>query len=449
MGLFSNLFLKIADKMGLKLQYKEKPYSEDYKDGDKVNLTAAISNRITTLTMLDSDVYIDGDSARAQYLQEWIEDFTAETLPTAAEVALGTGDCLLKPFTDGERVGVSIIPNDDFRICDSIGRFIKSVIVRCEKQTIENHDYERFEGQRLDETENGTILSIIEFCFRDGQELLNQKEWPQEWQNIERETYISGCDKLLLGRYKCPTINRENINSPDGVKITYGLDDVMSKAAAAYERFNDEMQKKETMIFADRTLFTADNDGNRILPKGKAKLFQAVKSHDGGPMVQEFSPDLRADDLDKGIEVNFRMLEILAGLSNGILTAPTTNFATATEMKASLQLTYAFITRFRKALVSGTDDLLYAIDVLMNINGITPVGEWESRYDWSSSYIENIEEQFNRLVVAQGIGAVSTGEVRAWVMDEDPEEAEEKVDEIRRADDTESAGGELLPEASF
>ena len=446
MGLFSNLFLMIADKMGLKLQYKEKPYSEDYKDGSKINLTASIANRITTLTMLDSDVYIDGDSARAEYLQEWIEEFTADKLPTAAEVALGTGDCLLKPFTDGERIGVSIIPNDDFRICDSIGRFIKSVIVRCEKQTIDNHDYERFEGQRLDQTESGTVLSIIEFCFRDGQELVNQKDWPQGWQNIERETYITGCDKLLLGRYRCPTINRENINSPDGVKITYGLDDVMAKAAAAYERFNDEMQKKETMIFADRTLFTADKDGSRILPKGKAKLFQAVRGHDGGPLVQEFSPDLRADDLDKGIEVNFRMLELLAGLSNGVLTKPTTSFATATEMKASLQLTYAFITRFRKALVSGTDDLLEAIDVLMNINGITPVGEWESRYDWSSSYIENIEEQFNRLVVAQGIGAVSTGEVRAWVMDEDPEEAEEKVDEIRRADETESAGGELLPE---
>lgn len=449
MGLFSNLFLKIADKMGLKLQYKEKPYSEDYKDGEKVNLTATIANRITTLTMLDSDVYIDGESVRAKYLQEWVEDFTADQLPAAAEVALGTGDCLLKPFTDGERIGVSVIPNDDFRICDSIGRFIKSVIVRCEKQTIENHEYERFEGQRLDNTENGTILSIVEFCFRDGQELMNQNEWPPEWQGIQREIYVSGCDKLLLGRYKCPTINRENINSPDGVKITYGLDHVMEKAAAAYERFNDEMQKKETMIFADRTLFTADKDGNRILPKGKSKLFQAVRAHDGGPLVQEFSPDLRADDLDKGIEVNFRMLELLAGLSNGVLTAPTTNFATATEMKASLQLTFAFITKFRKSLVSGTDDLLEAIDVLMNINGITPVGEWEARYDWSSSYIENIEEQFNRLVVAQGIGAVSTSEVRAWVMDEDPEEAEEKVDEIRRADETESAGGELPSGAAF
>ena len=449
MGLLSDLFIKIADRMGLQLQYKEIPYSEDYQGSEKVNLTATIANRITTLTMLDSDVYIDGESPRAKYLQEWVEDFVAEQMPAAAEVALGTGDCLLKPFTDGERIGVSVIPNDDFRICDSIGKFIKSVIVRCEKQNINNHEYERFEGQRLDKTEGGTVLSIVAFCFRDGQELVNQKEWPQEWRDIERATYISGCEKLLLGRYKCPTINRKNLNSPDGVKITYGLDHVMEKAVAAYERFNDEMQKKETMIFADRTLFTADKDGNRILPKGKSKLFQAVRSHDGAALVQEFSPDLRADDLDKGIEVNFRMLELLAGLSNGVLTAPTTNFATATEMKASLQLTFAFITRFRKALVSGTDDLLEAIEVLMNINGITPVGEWSSRYDWSSSYIENIEEQFNRLVVAQGIGAVSTGEVRAWVMDEDPEEAEEKVDEIRRADETESAGGELSPDTAF
>lgn len=440
MGLFSDLFIRIADKMGLKIQYKETPYSEDYKESEKINLTAAISNRLTTLTMLDSDVYIDGESERAEYFRDFLDDFVALQMPVAAEVALGTGDCLLKPYTDGERIGISIIPNDDFRICDSIGKFVKSVIVRADKQTIDNHVYERFEGQRLDETENGPLLSIVQFCFRDGKELGSQSEWPQEWQGIERETYITGCEKLLLGRYRCPTINRKNINSVDGVKITYGLDDVMNKAAEAYERFNDEMRKKETMIFADRTLFTTDEKGNRILPKGKAKLFQAVKARDGGQLIQEFSPDLRADELEKGIDVNFRILELMAGLSSGILTSPTTNFATATEMKASLQLTFAFITRFRKSLVSGTDDLLDAIDVLLNINGITPVGDWEARYDWSSSYIENLQEQFNRLVVAQGIGAVSAAEVRSWVMDEDIDTAEERVMEI------ESASGELLPE---
>ena len=442
MGLFSDLFIRIAEKMGLRIQYKETPSSEDYKETDKINLTAAISNRLTTLTMLDSDVYIDGESERAEYLRNFLDDYVSIQMPVAAEVALGTGDCLLKPYTDGERVGVSIIPNDDFRICDSIGRFVKSVIVRADKQTIDNHVYERFEGQRLDETENGRLLSIVQFCFKDGKELSNQSDWPQEWQNIERETYITGCDKLLLGRYRCPTINRKNINSVDGVKITYGLDEVMQKAAEAYERFNDEMQKKETMIFADRTLFTTDKEGNRILPKGKAKLFQAVKARDGGQLIQEFSPDLRADELEKGIDVNFRILELMAGLSSGILTSPTTNFATATEMKASLQLTFAFITKFRKALVSGTDDLLEAIDVLLNINDITPVGDWEARYDWSSSYIENMQEQFNRLVVAQGIGAVSAAEVRSWVMDEDIDTAEERVKEI------ESTAGELLPEPS-
>lgn len=440
MGLFSDLFIRIADKMGLKIQYKETPYSEDYKESEKINLTAAISNRVTTLTMLDSDVYIDGESERAEFFRKFLDEFVSNEMPVAAEVALGTGDCLLKPYTDGERIGISIIPNDDFRICESIGRFVKSVIVRADKQTINNHVYERFEGQSLNETQIGTVLSIVQFCFCDGKELTNQSEWPDAWQDLTRETYISGCDKLLLGRYRCPTINREDINSVDGVKITYGLDDVMQKAAEAYERFNDEMRKKETMIFADRTLFTTDKDGNRVLPKGKAKLFQAVKARDGGQLIQEFSPDLRAEDLEKGIDVNFRILELMAGLSSGILTSPTTNFATATEMKASLQLTFAFITKFRKALVSGTDDLLEAIDVLLNVNGITPVGDWEARYDWSSSYIENMQEQFNRLVVAQGIGAVSTAEVRSWVMDEDIDTAEERVMEI------ESASGELLPE---
>lgn len=440
MGLFSDLFIRIADKMGLKIQYKETPYSEDYKETEKINLTAAISNRLTTLTMLDSDVYIDGESERAEFFREFLDEFVSNEMPVAAEVALGTGDCLLKPYTDGERIGISIIPNDDFRICESIGRFVKSVIVRADKQTINNHVYERFEGQSLNETQIGTVLSIVQFCFCDGKELMNQSEWPEAWQGLTRETYISGCDKLLLGRYRCPTINREDINSVDGVKITYGLDDVMQKAAEAYERFNDEMRKKETMIFADRTLFTTDEKGNRILPKGKAKLFQAVKARDGGQLIQEFSPDLRGEDLEKGIDVNFRILELMAGLSSGILTSPTTNFATATEMKASLQLTFAFITKFRKALVSGTDDLLEAIDVLLNVNGITPVGDWEARYDWSSSYIENMQEQFNRLVVAQGIGAVSAAEVRSWVMDEDIDTAEERVMEI------ESASGELLPE---
>ena len=134
--------------------------------------------------------------------------------------------------------------------------------------------------------------------------------------------------------------------------------------------------------------------------------------------------------MNESIEVNFKMLELLAGLSNGVLTSPTTNFATATEMKASLQATFAFMTKFRKSLENGTIDLLNAVNVLLNANNITPDGEWDVQFDWSSSYIENIQEQFNRLMQAESIGAVDKSEVRSWVMDEDLQTAEGKVAEI-------------------
>lgn len=431
MSFFADVFIKIADKMGLTVQYKEKPDKQKYSDHKTINLTSTIANRVTTLTMLDSTSYIDGESARAKAMSDFLEYYTNEILPIAAEVSLGTGDCLVKPWTDGERIGVSVVANDDFRICESVGGFVKALIMRCEKLDIGQQHYERFEGQRI----SGNTVTITQFVYKDGQEL-PENEWPLAWQEIEKEVTVSGCYNLLLGRIKCPTINREDPNSGNGVRITYGLDSVLENAVKAYERFNDEAEKKETMVFADRTLFTADKDGNRILPSGKGKLFQAVRGKDGGELIHEYSPDMRTDQLEKGVDVNFKMLELMAGLSNGILTAPSTTFATATEMKASLQNTYAFITRFRNYIMNGTRELLDAVDILMNLTGISPMGDWDVRFDWSSSYIENMEEQFTRLVTAHGIGAVDAAEVRSWVMDEDLATAEERVNEIAgRADE--------------
>lgn len=423
-----DIFQRIADRFGLTTQKKSADCN--YHKTDGINLTAAVANRITTLTMLDSDIAIIGDNARAQFMAEFLAEYVSDRMSVAAETALGTGDCLIKPWTDGERIGVDIVSNEDFRVCESIGNYIRSVIIRADKMQISGKTYTRYEGQRVENIDGTSVLFIDQFVYCDTDELSDIKDWPLAWQAIKQRDYIPNADHLLLGRYKCPTVNRADVNSETGVKVTYGLDPVMDYAAAAYVRFNDEQRRKETMIFADRTLFKADERGNRVLPQGKEKLFQTVNAREGKQLVQEFSPDMRTEQLQQGIEVNFKMLELLAGFSAGVLTAPSTNFATATEMKANLQLTFAFMTKFRKQLVKGTDELLRAVDIICNRNNITPMGAWEAKYDWSSSYIENLEEQFNRLTQAEAIGAVSAAEVRAYTMDEDLETAEAAVAEI-------------------
>lgn len=423
-----DIFKRIAERLGLTIQGKSD--DDDYHKTDEINLTAAVANRITTLTMLDSDIAIIGDNARAKFMAEFLADYVSDRMSVAAETALGTGDCLIKPWTDGKRIGVDIVCNEDFRVCESIGNYIKSVIIRADKVKISGKTYTRYEGQRIENVDGVFVLFIDQFVYCDTDELPDIKDWPIAWQTIKQQDFIPNVDQLLLGRYKCPAVNREDVNSETGVKVTYGLDKVMDYAAESYIRFNEEQRKKETMLFADRTLFKADERGNRELPRGKEKLFQTVNARENKQLVQEYSPDMRTEQLQQGIEVNFKMLELLAGFSAGVLTAPSTNFATATEMKANLQLTYAFITKFRDQLVKGTNDLLRAVDIICNRNNITPMGTWEAKYDWSSSYIENLEEQYNRLIQGEAIGAISPAEVRAYTMDEDLETAKAAVAEI-------------------
>lgn len=438
--------MKLAEKLGLSLQ--PKPDAEDdYSDTVNVSLTAVIANKLATLTMQDSDITIEGDSARARYMQDFLDYYTGDRMDVAAEVALGTGDCIVKPYTDGKRLGVDIVKDGDFVVCESIGNDILACIMKVGEFRDEyNTVYERFEAQmvRREETEAGQtvdVLIIRNTAYKNGKEIA-LSDVPA-WAGIKPEEKIPNVSKPLFGRYKCPTVNRKDVNGVNGVKITYGLDGVMAQAVEAYNRFNREYASGEKMVFIDKTLMDRDAQGNILYPGGKRNMFHLVRGVGGKEgMIQEHTPDIRSADLEKGIEVNNKMVELLAGLSQGILTAPTTSYATATEMRAALNNTFAVITKFRRQLEKGTNDLLEAIEVIANRNNLAPIGPWRAQYNWSSGYIEQMNEHFSQLMLAQGIDAVERAEVRSWLMDEPYQEAKQRVEQI-----AEESAADLMNEA--
>lgn len=432
MNWIQTIVYNIAKKLGLSLSVKPL-ITDDYSNTQSISLTATIANKVSTLTLMDSSISIKGDSLRAEYLRDIWQDVLIDALDKAAEVALGTGDGILKPYTDGERIGIDIIKGSDFYVCSSIGNFIKSCIFRCE--TIKKQDgnvFERFEVHRLRDIDiDGVIYPatiIHQLVFRNGKEV--ELSSVPEWSGLEETTVIAGVDHLLFGRIKSPTVNREYVNSVTGVPITDGLDDVMKNAVDAYNRFNDEFARKETMIFADKTLFTRNKEtGKTEIPSGKRRLFMLFPRQPNATetLIDTYSPDIRHESLVEGIEQNFKMLELLAGLSNGILTAPTTNFATATEIRASLSQTFAYMTKYRRSIEKAIYQVIDSIDILCNANELTPYGSYSLSVEWSSAYIENLTEQFARLVEAYKMGVVSLAEVRAWLMDETEQVAAEKI----------------------
>lgn len=454
MNLFQSIIVKIAERFGLQLQIKMDT-TDDYSmvpdDVGDISLTPVVSRKLATISMQDSDITIEGESVRARFMQDFLDYYLGDRMDVAAEVALGTGDCIVKPYTDGTRLGVDIIKNSDFVVCESIGNDILSCIMKVgEFKENQGPTYERLEIQmvRQSETVDGKpvdVLIIRNLAFRNGKEI-PLTEVPT-WAGIRAEEIIPNVHKPLFGRYKSPAVNRADVNGVGGVKITCGLDGVMSQAVEAYNRFNREYASGEKMVFLDKSLLDRDEKGNVRFPEGKQKMFMLMKSigdRGANGLIQEHTPDIRSADLEKGLEVNFRMVELLMGVSPGILTRPATAYATATEMRAALNDTYALITHFRRQLEKGTNDLLTAVDAIANRNNLAPIGPWSVQYDWSSAYIEQMNEHFTQLTMAEGIGAVDKAEVRAWLMDEDYETAKERVEQI-----AEESGAEYIEEANL
>ena len=131
------------------------------------------------------------------------------------------------------------------------------------------------------------------------------------------------------------------------------------------------------------------------------------------------------------------MLELCCGFSRGVFTSPETSFATATEMKNSLKKTFAFVKRFRKRLELGDKMLFHAIDIIMNLNGNTPMGEWTISHDWSYDYIEETKERFNQLMQGHSAGVVSDETLCAWINNLKEDEAAAYMEKLRAAAETE------------
>lgn len=418
----------------------DKPENEvysDFHDVDKISVTSALAERLTTLTLADSDAEVVGTNLRAEYMNSILKWLYDTKLDVIGQICLGTGDCIVKPNTDGNRIGVDIIENKDFYIVDRIGDFIYGVTMRCEKIKKNNDEYERFEYQRLHTTEEMNYVSISQHAFKNGKPCnLNAIS---TWGNLTEVQVVPNVDRLLLGRFKCPKVNRHDINSANGVPITSGAEEIVREIKASWRRFNNEFEAMEPMIFADKRTFktkvvTKDGVKKEVpnLPKGKERVIMNVGSSsiDGEPMIKEFAPTIRDASLDNAIERNFRMLEIFCGLSEGILSKSTLTYTNTDEVRKSSQATYSFISKFRGVIENGLADLLYAINVLANYNNITPQGEYELNFDWSDSFVESMTERYNQLLQGLNMDAISKAEFRSWLMSEPIDVAESKLQEM-------------------
>ena len=151
--------------------------------------------------------------------------------------------------------------------------------------------------------------------------------------------------------------------------------------------------------------------------------------------MEVFDPAIRESSYYTRLTHLFELLEKAVGVSRGILTEQVTQGATATEIKRASYDTFALVENMRKNWEKAAQELAYAYNVLAEFYGITPLGDFTIRWDWSYALIESSTESWQELVTGVQMGIIRKEELRQFIRpNESIAEAKKAIREINKED---------------
>lgn len=391
-------------------------YARTYEDIGNINFTAIFAARLATLAVTDGTITAAGDNARAAHLDSVLQSQIMTYAQPIVSAALGYGGIALVPYMANGKIYIDRVPQNRFFVIEQRGEDITRAILLADFIVRDSKRYARYTEYEL----SGSVCHIRNRATV-GDSPCALDALP-EWAGVPEEVAVGGCNRPLFGFMRCPQDNRRP-DSLAGVPITYGCDALLKAISEAMSEETTEYANKRAFIAADVTMFDKDDK----LPKGG--VFKTLIGQGGEDLWHEYSPEIRYAAYTSRVQELFSRLEKAVGTSRGILTAPEPQ-ATATAVRQAQHDTWAMVGNIRRAAERAIEDTMYAVNVLCNYYGITPMGDYTLAFDWDNSMLEDTAATWQQLKDGRSLGIRSKAELRAWQTGETMEEAQAVIDEI-------------------
>lgn len=416
--ILTNVF-KIKTQTTQKEVSDNQKYASEYEKIDDINFNSIFSNKLANYVINDSNVNITGENARVELLNNTTQSMWKKAKKIIS-MGFGYGGVILVPYVKNGKIYYSIVPQNRLTIDMTEGDLITGATILAEKKVIQKQIgspdiYLRWTNYQV---QNGNITITQQYSDENGKQI----PVPEFWKNILQKQVITGVDRVLFGYLKSPMNNRKT-NDKYGVPITYGCDSTIAEIKDTMKQLYREYKLKEAFVGADSTMF----NGKDALPSNG--LFKKIDSGED-TFFEVFDPAFRP--FTDRLEELYRRLEHEIGTSAGILSQPTTQNATATEIKRGMYDTFTIVDDMRTNVEKAIEDFEYSANVLANAYKLTPQGDYELKFDWDYSLLEDSQETFNQLMTALSKGIVSEVEVRQWLKpDETLEDSKKTIEEIK------------------
>lgn len=407
--------------------YRGAPEWLDDEDNIKtINFAKTVCSETARLTTLAIGIQIGG-SARATWLQKQINKVYFQ-IRHWVEYGCAYGTVFIKP--NGE--SLDVFTPTDVMIVDYDNQEIKGIIFK-DSYTVGRKYYTRLEYHRFVETTVDGVttypyyVSNRAYVSKSPQSIGNKIDLKQtKWADLMADTppiLKANGEKLdgpLFGVLRTPQANNVDISTPLGLPVFAEGIEELGDIDVAYSRNAGEIKDSQKIaLLDDRLLMPSGTPVSAMSPRGmenrrnEMKLPHYVKNvfgQDEKEFYQEINPQLNTDARLAGINALLSQLSYKCGFSSGYFVFnEKTEMVTATQVEADDRRTIQFIKDVRDKLEDCLNGVIYALNVFADLYDLTPVGVYETTYDFGDITYNREEDR------ARWWQYVVQGKVPAWL----------------------------------
>lgn len=407
--------------------YRGVPEWLDDEDNIKtINFAKTVCSETARLATLAIGIQIDG-SARATWLQKQINKVYFQ-IRHWIEYGCAYGTVFIKP--NGE--SLDIFTPADVMIVDYDNQEIKGIIFK-DSYTAGRKYYTRLEYHRFVETTVDGVttypyyVSNRAYVSKSPQSIGDRIDLKQtKWADLMADTppiLKANGEKLdgpLYGMLRTPQANNVDISTPLGLPVFAEGIEELGDLDVAYSRNAGEIKDSQKIaLLDDRLLMPSGTPVSAMSPRGmenrrnEMKLPHYVKNvfgQDEKEFYQEINPQLNTDARLAGINAILSQLSYKCGFSSGYFVFnEKTGMVTATQVEADDRRTIQFIKDVRDKLEDCLNGVIYALNVFADLYDLTPVGVYETTYDFGDITYNREEDR------ARWWQYVVQGKVPAWM----------------------------------
>lgn len=407
--------------------YRGAPEWLDDEDNIKtINFAKTVCSETARLTTLAIGIQIGG-SARATWLQKQINKVYFQ-IRHWVEYGCAYGTVFIKP--NGE--SLDVFTPADVMIVDYDNQEIKGIIFK-DSYTVGRKYYTRLEYHRFVETTIDGVttypyyVSNRAYVSKSPQSIGDRIDLKQtKWAGLMADTppiLKANGEKLdgpLYGVLRTPQANNVDISTPLGLPVFAEGIEELGDIDVAYSRNAGEIKDSQKIaLLDDRLLMPSGTPVSAMSPRGmenrrnEMKLPHYVKNvfgQDEKEFYQEINPQLNTDARLAGINALLSQLSYKCGFSSGYFVFnEKTGMVTATQVEADDRRTIQFIKDVRDKLEDCLNGVIYALNVFADLYDLTPVGVYETTYDFGDITYNREEDR------ARWWQYVVQGKVPAWL----------------------------------